>query len=174
MRPSDSRHVSSPLRVLFVCVGNICRSPTAEGVFRQRLQARGLAGCIEADSAGTTAYHVGEAPDTRAQRAARRRGYDLSGIRARQVVTDDFSRYDLLLAMDGGVLSALRRAAPDALRGRVRRFMDFASHDAGGDVPDPYYGGGDGFERVLDMIEDGTDGLVALVRERTRAARQPG
>ncbi|SDD80352.1 low molecular weight protein-tyrosine-phosphatase [Rhodospira trueperi] len=152
--------------ILFVCTGNICRSPTAEGVFRHKARAAGLDGSIHIDSAGTTAYHVGEPPDERAAQAARRRGYDLDGQRARRVAKGDFDRFDLLVAMDRSHFNALRRLAPDeAARHRVVMMSDFASRrDGPGDVPDPYYGAGDGFERVLDMLEDATAGLLEHVR----------
>lgn len=157
--------------VLFVCTGNICRSPTAEGVFRHKADAAGLSSAVMIDSAGTTAYHVGEPPDRRAAAAAHRRGYDLNGQTARQVRPDDFRRFDLLIAMDQGHYKRLRAIAPDDdARARVVMMSAFASHPdtAPADVPDPYYGGGDGFERVLDMLEDAAEGLLAHVRDRLR------
>jgi protein-tyrosine phosphatase len=154
--------------VLFVCTGNICRSPTAEALFRHKAHAAGLDQAVRIDSAGTTAYHVGEPPDERAAAAARRRGYDLDGQTARQVRPDDFRRFDLLVAMDRGHYKRLRAMAPDEdARARVVMMSAFASRaDGPADVPDPYYGGGDGFERVLDMLEDAADGLVTHVRTR--------
>lgn len=134
------------VKVLFVCTGNICRSPTAHGVFRHMLRARGLEAEIVCDSAGTHAYHAGEAPDRRAVAAARARGYDLSDLRARAVTYDDFEDYDHILCMDTGHRLTLERVAPEALRGRIAMF------DAR-DVGDPYYGGVQGFEDVLDQIE---------------------
>ena len=148
------------MRVLFVCVGNICRSPTAQGVFQALLRKRSLTDQIESDSAGTTSYHVGEAPDSRSQQAARRRGYDLSAIRSRRLVAADFERFDLVLAMDSPVLAELRRLCPSAQQEKVHLFMDFSSAFYRADVPDPYYGGSNGFERVLDMIESGAQGVL--------------
>jgi len=148
------------VKVLFVCTGNICRSPTAEGVFRAMVLARDLSGKIEADSAGTHAYHVGDPPDTRSIEAAARRGIDLTPLRARVVATDDFDRFDLILAMDRGHLDLLQRRCPPGKRDRVRLFLSFAPALGVHDVPDPYYGGAEGFERVLDLIEAGAAGLL--------------
>ncbi|KWR82798.1 phosphotyrosine protein phosphatase [Cupriavidus sp. SHE] len=154
------------LRILLVCMGNICRSPTAEGVLRAKLEAAGLADLVELDSAGTHDYHVGRAPDARSQRHALRRGYDLSALRARQVVVADFSRFDLVLAMDQANLSALRALHADAGADRLRLLMSFATQHNAEEVPDPYYGEGDGFERVLDYIEDACDGVIEMLRKR--------
>ena len=148
-------------RVLFVCSGNICRSPTAEGVFRGLVAARGLSGRIEADSAGMGAWHVGEPPDTRSQETARRRGVEIGGQRARAVRPADFADFDLLLAMDSGHLRSLSAACPAPSASRVRLFLDWAPELGVTDVPDPYYGAGAGFERVFDMIESAATGLVA-------------
>jgi protein-tyrosine phosphatase len=146
--------------VLFVCTGNICRSPTAEAVARHFIQSRGLADRIAVDSAGTQGYHAGEAPDRRAQKAAERRGYDLSALRARKIETVDFERFDLVLAMDADHLAIMRRICPDAHRAKLSLFMRYArSHDLL-EVPDPYYGGDNGFEAVLDYCEDGVQGLL--------------
>ena len=153
--------------VLFVCTGNICRSPTAHGVFQKMVQAAGLADRVRVDSAGTHDYHVGEPPDARAQAHARRRGYDLSVLRARQVSSVDFEAFDRILAMDRGHLKILRRQAPPGYAG-LQLFMDYAPPSLGPDVPDPYYGGADGFERVLDMIEHAATGLL---RSLTGAGR---
>lgn len=158
------------MRVLFVCTGNICRSPTAEGVFRQRAEAAGLADiAAAADSAGTHGYHIGEAPDPRAQDHARRRGYDLSGQTARQVDAADFTDFDLIVALDRGHERLLRRLARDGdgAADRIRLLMDFAPGAGGNDVPDPYYGGGPAFDSALDLIEAGVDGLIDHIR-RTR------
>lgn len=149
------------MNILFVCMGNICRSPTAEGVFRALADEAGLGQVLIADSAGIGAYHVGEAPDARAQAAARRRGYDLSKIRARQVAAADFERFDLILAMDARVLVALRRQTGEAYRHKIRPYMDYAHARAEREVPDPYYGGTGGFEHALDLIEDVSRGLLA-------------
>lgn len=152
------------IKVLFVCTGNICRSPTAEGVFRALVTAEGLAGHVATDSAGTHAYHVGEPPDGRSTAAALRRGIDLSDLRARKVRASDYAEFDLVLAMDRGHADILRRQCPADLADRVKLFLDFAPDLGIQDVPDPYYGGGDGFERVLDMIEAGSAGLLAHIR----------
>lgn len=149
------------IRVLFVCSGNICRSPTAEGVFRALVAKRGLAGRIDTDSAGTGDWHAGEPPDERSQEAALRRGVDLSGIRARQVVREDFIKFHVVVAMDNGHKQHLLRMAPPAAKDRVRLFLDYAPGAKGRDVPDPYFGGGAGFDRVLDLIEAGCAGLLA-------------
>lgn len=154
------------LRVLFVCMGNICRSPTAEGVFRAHVERAGLDTQVEVDSAGTHGYHVGSAPDPRAQAAARQRGYELSGLRARRVTEADFRRYDLILAMDRDNLSLLRDACPAEERHRLRLFLEFARNFGDDEVPDPYYGGPEGFERVLDLVEDAAAGLIDEIRQR--------
>ena len=153
------------MRVLFVCMGNICRSPTAEGVFRHRLQQAGLLERVTVDSAGTGDWHVGKAPDSRSSQAALRRGYDLSSLRARQVVAGDFGRFDLILAMDHDNhtrLQALRPTAQGAELDLLLRRYQLALDE----VPDPYYGGADGFEQVLDLIEQASDALLAEVRGR--------
>lgn len=154
-----------PYAILMCCMGNICRSPTAEGVLRAKLDAAGLAALIELDSAGTHEYHLGRAPDPRTQRHALQRGYDLSALRARKVGVPDFDRFDLILAMDRENLAGLLRLRPDA-GDKVRLLMSFATRHDADEVPDPYYGEGDGFERVLDYIEDACDGLVAELRRR--------
>ncbi len=144
-------------------MGNICRSPTAEGVFAHLAQQAGLLPELEIDSAGTYGYHSGEPPDYRAQQAAAARGVDLSGLRARQVELKDFQRYDYLLAMDRDNFSTLRRMAPPAHAHKVRLLLDFAPHLLEREVPDPYYGGQQGFERVLDLVEEAAQGLLAEV-----------
>ncbi len=151
-------------RVLFVCTGNICRSPTAEGVFRRLVAGAGLDGLIAADSAGTHAYHLGEPPDPRAQAAARRRGYDLSRLRARKLERDDFHRFDLLVAMDRDHEHILARLAPPSAGDKVRLMMSFARGAAHEEVPDPYDGGPEGFELVLDLVEDAAAGLLERLR----------
>jgi protein-tyrosine phosphatase len=157
------------VRILFVCLGNICRSPTAEGVMRRLVRERGLEGEIEIDSAGTGAWHVGNPPDPRATEAARGRGTVLEGA-ARQVTAADFDDFDLLLAMDATNLHELRQRAPDdAARAKVRLLREFdpASADALDlDVPDPYYGGPRGFDTVLDLVEAACAGLLDEIRPR--------
>ncbi len=152
--------------VLMICMGNICRSPTAEGVLRAKLEAAGLADRVELDSAGTHDYHVGRAPDRRAQRHALARGYDLSALRARQAEAADFERFDLLLAMDEQNLAGLRAICPPGREDRMRLLMSFATRHDAAEVPDPYSGGDAGFERVLDYIEDACDGVVASLGAR--------
>ena len=157
------------MKLLFVCMGNICRSPTAEGVFRQVLAARAPDLRIEIDSAGTHDYHVGAPPDRRAIDAARRRGIDLSELRARRVAAEDFATYDLILAMDDENLQELRRRAPAIYHERIRLMMDFAPQAASRHVPDPYYGGAQGFEEVLDLLDEAAQGLIAELRSRHRS-----
>lgn len=147
-------------RVLFVCVGNICRSPTAEVVFRTRAQQAGLAGLVRVASAGTGEWHVGMSPDRRAIAHAARRGYDLSAVRARRVGPSDFDLFDWVLAMDQSNLRDLRVLRPPAYTGRLGLFLDFVPHLGLRDVPDPYYGGALHFERVLDLVEQASDGLL--------------
>jgi protein-tyrosine phosphatase len=144
------------IRVLFVCTGHNCRSPTAEAVFRHLVEREGLAERIATESAGTGDWHVGDPPDARARAAAAARGYDLEPLRASQVSAADFRRFDLIVAMDRSHLRALERLRPNGARGGLRMFMDR-------DVPDPYYGTVDDFERMLDMIEDGARRLLAEV-----------
>ena len=147
-------------RILFVCMGNICRSPTAEAVFRDLLQREAAHQAIEADSAGTHAYHVGSAPDARTIAAARRRGIDMSHLRARIVEPADFDRFDLLLAMDEQNYRHLLGIAPPERRDRVRLLLEFAPGEVRREVPDPYYGGATGFEEVLDLVEEAARGLL--------------
>ncbi|HZT05102.1 MAG TPA: low molecular weight protein-tyrosine-phosphatase [Steroidobacteraceae bacterium] len=158
------------MRILFVCLGNICRSPTAEVVFRVVAQRDAPELVLEIDSAGTAAYHVGELPDQRMRQAAARRGYDLSTLRARVVEPDDFEHYDLILAMDRENLRVLERRAPPEARGRLRLFLEFAPEAGVSEVPDPYYGGPNGFEDVLDLIEAASRGLIEHLRRQSRAA----
>lgn len=152
------------VKVLFVCTGNICRSPTAEGVFRHLVVQAGLDGRIGVDSAGTHGYHIGEPPDPRSQKAAKARGVDLSGLRARKVALEDFYEFDHILAMDDGHLAHLRRMAPADARAAVTLFLDDAPDADVRETPDPYYGDARGFERVLDLCEQGAAGLLARVR----------
>ena len=151
--------------ILFVCMGNICRSPTAEGVFRARAQQAGMAAQLHIDSAGTHAYHVGSQPDPRSTDFAARRGIDLSTQRARQVAAADFASFDRIYAMDKDNLERLRAACPAQHRHKLGLFMQFATRSGADVVPDPYYGGGNGFDLVLDYIEDASDGLLAALRK---------
>lgn len=151
------------MKILMVCMGNICRSPLAEGVVRRLVDRAGMSGFIEVDSAGTLAYHAGEQPDPRAKKVAASRGYDLSGMRARRVAEDDFSHFDLVLAMDKQNLAALERVCPDAQLHKLGLFMEYAEDSGHDEIPDPYYGGPDGFERVLDMCEAAAQGLIASI-----------
>jgi protein-tyrosine phosphatase len=154
-------------RVLFVCLGNICRSPTAEGVMRRLVSDAGLDGEVVVDSAGTAGWHDGDPPDRRSQHEARERGLDISGLRGRQVRAADFEQFDLLLAMDAENQRDLLQLAPDAARGKVRLLREFdPAAVAAGDieVPDPYYGGPEGFARVYDAIESACKGLLAHLR----------
>ncbi len=146
--------------ILFVCMGNICRSPTAEGVFRVRAERAGLAQGLHIDSAGTHAYHVGHQPDPRSTEFAARRGYDLSTQRARQVDASDFAGFDRIYAMDRDNLARLTAACPPEHRHKLGLFMQLATHSDADVVPDPYYGDGNGFDLVLDYIEDASDGLI--------------
>jgi protein-tyrosine phosphatase len=159
--------VTASIRVLMVCTGNICRSPTAEGVLRRKLADAGLQNQVEVASAGTVDYHAGSPPDHRAQQSALRRGYDLSRQRARQLRVDDFERFDLLLAMDTDHVDRMIELCPGSLAGRIRLLMDFSpTRPRGTSVPDPYYGAPAGFERVLDLIEEACVGLVKDLQAR--------
>ncbi len=160
----------SRMRILFVCLGNICRSPTAEVVFRTLAAREAPELTLEVDSAGTAGYHVGEPPDPRTREAAFRRGYDLSELRARVVEPQDFDRFDLILAMDRDNFDVLRRRAPRHAHERVRLFLEFAPDAGSTNVPDPYYGGPNGFEEVLDLVEEAARGLLNHLRQRARAA----
>ncbi|MFH1498695.1 MAG: low molecular weight protein-tyrosine-phosphatase [Verrucomicrobiota bacterium] len=157
---------AQPLRILFVCMGNICRSPAGEGVLRAQVAAAGLAGRVEIDSAGTIGFHAGQPADRRMRTAAARRGYELTS-RARQVTPADLTRFDLILTMDEdnrrGVLALAR---DEGQRARVRAFCEFCQTHADTEVPDPYYGGEQGFEHVLDLLEDGCAGVLTWTRQR--------
>jgi len=159
------------VKVLFVCMGNICRSPTAHGVFSRLVKEHGLSNEIMIDSAGTHAYHVGSPPDKRAQMAAAKRQVDLSELTARQVVHADFEQFDYVLAMDRDNLDILTALCPGGMNGKLRLFMDFAPGISVQEVPDPYYGGSKGFERVLDMVESAANGLLTHIREQHLAER---
>jgi protein-tyrosine phosphatase len=155
------------MKILFVCLGNICRSPTAEIVFRGIVARDAPDLSIEIDSAGTASYHVGAPPDIRTTQAALRRGYDMSALRARAVEPRDFGRFDLILAMDRHNLEVLQQRAPVAARTRIRLFLEFAPDAGATEVPDPYYGGANGFEEVLDLVEAAARGLLRHVRSKT-------
>lgn len=160
------------MSVLFVCMGNICRSPTAEGVFRRLVEARATGLDLEIDSAGTHDYHVGEPPDERAVAAAARRGIDLGRLRARQVEDADFERFDLIVAMDRLNREVLLARSPESCRERIRLFMEFAGSSELDEVPDPYYGGPVGFEQVLDLAEEAAAGLLEEVMQRVSTRRR--
>lgn len=152
------------VKVLFVCLGNICRSPTAQGVFERLLEEHGLSDHIDVDSAGTSGWHIGDPPDRRMQKAAQRRGIDLSGQRSRRVMPDDCNKFDYILAMDRANLDDLVWMCPDGTGKRVGLFMDYAGHLGVPEVPDPYYGGRRGFEQVLDLIEEAAEGLLEHIK----------
>ncbi|PWV59506.1 protein tyrosine phosphatase [Plasticicumulans acidivorans] len=163
-RRRDPRVVA---RVLMVCMGNICRSPTAEAVFMHRAARAGLAPYLEIDSCGTHAGHSGEPPDRRSQQAAAQRGYSMEGLRARRLEVEDLDYFDYILVMDEDNLQrVLSRCSRPEQKAKVRLLLDFAPELGEREVPDPYYGGRSGFDRVLNLIEAGTDGLIAVIRER--------
>ncbi len=151
----DTRH-----KLLFICLGNICRSPMAEGVFRRVIEQEGVADRFEIDSAGLGDWHIGQAPDTRAQAAAAGRDMDISTQCARQVAIEDFHRFDLLLAMDRNNLAELKQLAPAGTENKLRQFLDYAPHLGAIDVPDPFFGGAEGFDHALDLIEAASEGLL--------------
>ncbi|UCB54663.1 MAG: low molecular weight phosphotyrosine protein phosphatase [Thiotrichales bacterium] len=153
------------VKILFVCMGNICRSPTAEGVFRHKVINAGMEDQIFIDSAGTIAYHAGHPPDARAQDAARRRGIDLSSQRARKVSSGDFEKFDFVIAMDSDNHYELEAICPAGSEDRLHMFLKFARNSRQIDVPDPYYGGSRGFETVLDLIEDASEGLLLHLKD---------
>ena len=154
------------IRVLMVCMGNICRSPMAHGVFAERIREAGLDHAVDVDSAGTHSYHVGEPPDRRAQAAARARGYELSGQRARRLVADDFRNFDYVLVMDDENLRNARTLQPTDGRARLHRFLEFAGSRPEREVPDPYYGGAQGFATVMDLVEEAATGFLSHLRQR--------
>lgn len=160
-----TRNNGTPVRVLMVCLGNICRSPTAHGVFQQRVENAGLSGLIEVDSAGTGDFHLGEKPDVRSRQAAQQRGYNLGSLRARQVRSDDFERFDYILAMDDNNLRDLQALCPAPLQHKLRLFMEFADNNYLS-VPDPYYGDGEGFQLVLNLVEEAADALLNHIRKQ--------
>lgn len=152
------------INVLMVCLGNICRSPTAEGVLRKRLQEQGLDSLVTVDSAGTAGWHIGKSPDARSQAHAQRRGYDLSGQASRQVTVEDFADFDYIFAMDQQNLADLEAIKPADFKGRLALFLSFASDADSLEVPDPYYEGEEGFERVLDLVEQASEGFIHHLR----------
>lgn len=152
-----------PVKVLFVCMGNICRSPTAHGVFQQLVQEQGLSQSIRVDSAGTHSYHVGNPPDARSQATAKQRGVDLSTLRARRFVSEDFNEFDYVLGMDADNLADMRAIRPDDARARLQLMLEYATRFNQREVPDPYFGN-DGFELVFDMIDDASRGLLQHIR----------
>jgi len=158
------------VKILFVCLGNICRSPTAEGVLRTLAAREAPELDLAVDSAGTAGYQIGEPPDPRTQQAAARRGYELGMLRARVIEPADFERFDLILAMDRENLKVLRRRAPPQAHERLRLLLEFAPDATPADVPDPYYGGPNGFEEVLDLVEVAARGLLAHLLESSRTA----
>ncbi|MDE1956412.1 MAG: low molecular weight phosphotyrosine protein phosphatase [Betaproteobacteria bacterium] len=165
--------VESPrYAVLFCCMGNICRSPSAEGLFRAEARRQGLDAQLQVDSAGTHGYHAGEPPDARAQRHALRRGVDLGALRARQVEAADFERFDLIVAMDQDNLQWLREACPAPQQHKLRLMMSFAPRAGTEEVPDPYYGGAEGFERVLDLLDQACAGLLGHVQAELQMRRR--
>ncbi|MEM8575859.1 MAG: low molecular weight protein-tyrosine-phosphatase [Pseudomonadota bacterium] len=157
-------------RLLFACLGNICRSPMAEGVFRRVAEEEGLLHLFEIDSAGMGDWHKGQAPDPRAQKAALARGVDISAQSSRKVELEDFDAFDLILAMDGSNISDLQDIAPLRGRHKIRRFLDFAPHLDEEDVPDPYFGGEAGFDHALDLIEAASKGLLAHLMQESASA----
>lgn len=157
------------IAVCFVCLGNICRSPSAEAVMRDLVERAKLAERIVIDSAGTGDWHIGEAPDERAQKAAKKRGYDLSSLRGRQVASDDFARFDLFIVMDDANATALNAVCPPEHRDKIRLLMEFATRDDSRVVVDPYFGGEEGFEKVLDQCEDACEGLLKALRAQLTA-----
>lgn len=154
--------------VLFICMGNICRSPTAEGVFRQLVEEEGLSARIRIDSAGTHDYHIGKSPDRRSMLAAQRRGIDLSALCARQVEPGDFESFDWIVAMDRDNMRLLEQQCPPEYRHKLSLLLDHAPQVELREVPDPYYGGAEGFEQVLDLVEEGAQGLLAQVQAALR------
>jgi protein-tyrosine phosphatase len=169
----DGEDVAYTFRVLFVCMGNICRSPTAEGAFKHLLAEQMPGVAVLTDSAGTHAYHVDEPPDYRAQRAAKKRDIDLSKLKARRVSVGDFEAFDLILAMDERNVESLRELGPPEYHDRIQLFLDYAPELDQTEVPDPYYGGANGFELVLDLVETASIGLIESLRQRG-LERPPG
>jgi len=159
---------NKPVKVLFVCMGNICRSPTAEGVFRHIVKKEGLDERIFTDSAGTHAYHIGEQPDLRSQETARKRGIDLSDLRGRKAVSQDFAEFDYILAMDNDNYQLLQQLAPSNDDATLKLFLEFSKDYSETEVPDPYYGGDQGFEHVFDLVESASYGLLEEIKTRLK------
>ncbi|WP_333839317.1 low molecular weight protein-tyrosine-phosphatase [Pelomicrobium sp.] len=163
-------NANGKLKILFVCMGNICRSPMAVAVMRRRLAESGAGERIHVEAAGTHGdYHAGEPADPRARRAGAGRGYCLEGLVARKVRAEDFVTFDLILAMDRHNLAHLQRICPEEHRHKLGLLLEYSRRERGSDVPDPYYGGPEGFERVLDLIEEATEGLLAALRDTGQA-----
>ena len=158
--------LKNKVSVVFICLGNICRSPTAEGVFRHIVQQDGLDEWISTDSAGTHAYHIGEQPDRRSQQTARERGIDLSDLRGRKAIESDFYDFDYVLAMDDENFSILKDICPSGYEDKLSLFLDFTDEYSDTQVPDPYYGGEQGFEHVFDLVESASKGLLADIKKR--------
>ena len=157
--------LQQPVKVLFVCMGNICRSPTAHGVFQSLVDEQGLGGSIQVDSAGTHSYHIGSPPDLRSQAMAQSRGIDLTGLRARRFVTTDFTEFDYLLGMDHSNLADMLALKPDETRARIKLMLDYSDRFEQQEIPDPYFGE-DGFDLVFDMIDDAARGLLRDIRSQ--------
>lgn len=157
------------IRILFVCLGNICRSPVAEGVFRKKIKDSNLTDKFELDSAGTAAWHVGKSPDNRMMEAANLRGYDLSDLRARQAIASDFEKFDYILAMDTDNLYNLEDMNPGTGEANLSLFLDYAATVKDKEVPDPYYGKKEGFNHVIDLVEEAADGLIEKLNTKTTA-----
>ncbi len=162
----DSTDFKNVKSILFICMGNICRSPSAEAVFRYKAESQGLS--LTIDSAGTVGAHAREKPDRRAQKVGVERGYSFDGIKARKVTVRDFDDFDLILAMDNANLDDLQEIAPAHLQHKAMLFLDFAHNHEESEVPDPYYGGANGFRFVLDLVEDASDGLLAQLKTENR------
>lgn len=160
------------ISVLFVCMGNICRSPMAEGVFRKRLGELADELSVRVDSAGTHSYHSGSPPDRRAQTAAARRGIDISMLQARRVEARDYERFDYILAMDRDNLDRLREESDTHHHKKIQLLLDFADRNRYGEVPDPYYGGSHGFEKVLDLVDEAAEGLILELARQQRLNRR--